>query len=93
MWFRWLLIPLVLVLAAAMTSEVPYPKLSALPFSKWQSLLYTAVILFAAMIYKYNFETAMASVLLLFLTAGPLYCLSLKREEEPEPVSSETRGG
>ena len=83
---RWLLIPLVLILAAAMTSEVPSPKLSAMPFSKWQTLLYMAIALLFSMLYLFNLETAMSSVLLFFLLIAPLYCLSMKREE-PEPAS------
>lgn len=86
---RWLLVPLVVLLAAAMTSEVRYPKLTAMPFAKWQTLLYLALTLFFTMLYLFNLETAMAVVLLMFLLIAPLYCLSLKREElEPAPLKN-----
>ncbi len=86
---HWLLIPLVILLAAAMTSEIRYPKLSAMPFSKWQSFLYMTVALLFAVLFFFNLETAMSAVLLLFLFVAPLYCLSSYRShprEDPLPL-------
>ena len=90
---HWLLIPLILILAAAMTSEVRYPKLSAMPFSKWQTLLYMAITLFFVLLYFLNLETAIAAVLLLFLLVAPLYCLSSYgiKEKESEPVAYQAK--
>lgn len=64
---------LVIILSFLMVSKVRYPKLNALLHVKWQSFL-AGILLEAALVsYYVNVETALASVMLIFIFFAPIY--------------------
>lgn len=73
--FAWGISLLVLFLSFLMVSKVRYPKLSAMKFSKWKSLLYLDLAFSGTVLAFVNFETALAAFALTFLFVSPVYCL------------------
>ena len=70
-------------LSFLMVSRIPYPKLSAIRFSHWQSLFYIGFAVFTGVFSIYQAEAAVAAVVLVFLFLSPVYCLP-GRALEPE---------
>lgn len=63
---------LMLIASVLMVSRIPYPKFSAIKFSKWKPFFYLALIIFAVTCVQVNPETAVGSVFLLFLAVAPI---------------------
>lgn len=72
--FDLLMASFVIVLSFLMVSKVRYPKLTAMKFSRWKSLLYLDLAFSALVCNFFNFETAAAASPLFFLLAAPFYC-------------------
>lgn len=72
---------LAVLLSFLMVSKVRYPKLSAMKFSKWKSLLYFGLAFSGLVWLLVNFETALAAMPLFFLFVAPVYCLPVFGEE------------
>ena len=66
---------LVVLLSFLMVSKICYPKLSAMKYSKWKSLLYFDLAFSGLVWLLVNFETALAAMPLFFLFVAPVYCL------------------
>lgn len=73
--FAWGISLLIALLGFLMVSKVCYPKLSAMKYSKWKSLLYMDVIFAVSTGFFVNFETGLAASPLFFLFVAPIYCL------------------
>lgn len=78
------------IMGLLMVSEIPYPKLSALPFKVWKAFLYAEVLVLLAVTMVLNFESACALVLLLFVFFSPALGMSARRasaqgEDEVNP--------
>ena len=73
--FSLITVSLLVILSCLMVSEIRYPKLSALRFSKWQSFFYAGAAVFAVVFFPFNVQTALCSLSLLYLFLSPLYCL------------------
>ncbi len=73
--FAWGISLLILLLSFLMVSKVRYPKLTAMKFSKWKSLLYLDLAFGAGILLLVNFETALAAIPLFFLFVAPVYCM------------------
>lgn len=63
---------LMLVVSVLMVSRIPYPKFSAIKFSKWKFFFYLALLVFFIACVQVNPETAVGSVFFLFLTLAPI---------------------
>lgn len=63
---------LMLIASVLMVSRIPYPKFSAIKFSKWKFFFYLAFIIFAITCVQVNPETAVGSVFFLFLVLAPI---------------------
>lgn len=74
--FMPLAVVLVGVLSFLMVSKVHYPKLSAIPFAKWQSLLYLGIGSLALVGMFMNWETGLASACFVFVVISPIYSFS-----------------
>ncbi len=85
--FTFILQFLMILMSFLMASQISYPKLSAMKFSRWRSFFYTESFLFIAVFFIMNLETALVSIFLLFLFLSPAYCLpshSTSQETEEE---------
>ncbi len=74
--FAPLLLVFLFIGAFLMVSRVPYPKVSTLPFERWQSLLWLEIGICLLGLISLNAETALAGSCLFFVLAGPLYCMT-----------------
>jgi len=81
--FIFVLVALMSVTSFLMVSRIPYPKLSAIKFSRWQSFFYLEFVLFVLVSFAMNLETALAAIFLAFLFLAPAYCL-------PSPISTDS---
>lgn len=70
---------LILAVAALMVSRIPYPKLSAVKFSKWQFYFYLSFAVFMTICTASNLETAVAFSFGLFTILAPIYGTYLSR--------------
>jgi CDP-diacylglycerol--serine O-phosphatidyltransferase len=80
--FLPVIIALVMAASFLMVSEIKYPKLSAFPFKKWQTLLYTGIGFFVVLLINFNAESAFAGVFLVYLFISPLYGRSISESDE-----------
>ncbi len=67
---------LMIILSALMTSQIPYPKISAMKFSNWKPLFYLGIFIFVLLRIFTNFPTALAGIFLLFSFLAPAYAFS-----------------
>ena len=74
--FAPLLLVFLFVATFLMVSWVPYPKVSTMPFERWQSLLWLEIAVCLLGLIRFNAETALAGSCLLFVLAGPFYCMT-----------------
>ena len=70
---------LMTALGFLMISDIPYPKVSAIKFRTWRTLFFVQVIVFLALFYLLNIESAIASIFLTFLVLSPFYCASFHK--------------
>lgn len=63
---------LMLMVSVLMVSRIPYPKFSAIRFSKWKFFFYSALLVFFIVCVEVNPETAVGSVFFLFLVLAPI---------------------
>lgn len=73
--FKLASISIFLITGFLMVSHVAYPKFSAMPFSKWRSLLYLSLAVCAITFKVMNPETALAAMSCLFVFVSPVTCL------------------
>ena len=81
---------LMTALGFLMVSEIPYPKISAIKFRAWRTLLIVQVAVFGVTFYILNLESAIATIFLTFLVLSPFYCISLNSNL---PSSESEEGG
>lgn len=70
---------LMTALGFLMVSDIPYPKVSAIKFRTWRTLFVVQVVVFFAVFFYFNIESAIASIFLTFLVLSPFYCVSFYR--------------
>jgi len=70
---------LMTALGFLMVSDIPYPKVSAIKFRSWRTLFVVQVIIFLALLFYLNLESAIASIFLTFILLSPFYCVSFHR--------------
>ena len=89
--FTFVAVAFLMLISFLMVSQVRYPKLSAIRFSKWQLLFYLGFVLYVVAFMNFNAETALASVFLLFVFLAPIYGLpSHLPQHENERSSPQT---
>jgi CDP-diacylglycerol--serine O-phosphatidyltransferase len=80
--YAMILLPLMTLLSFLMISDVPYPKLSAVPFASWRSFYAIEAAVFVSLSVAANVETALAVIALLFMVLTPAYPLPMAESEE-----------
>ena len=78
---------LMTALGFLMVSDIPYPKVSAIKFRSWRTLFFVQVVIFAAVFFYFNIESAIASIFLTFIVLSPFYCVSFHKasgEDTPD---------
>lgn len=78
---------LMTALGFLMVSDIPYPKVSAIKFRSWRILFFVQVVIFGAVFFYLNIESAIAAIFLAFLLLAPFYCVSFQKassESVPE---------
>lgn len=75
---------LMTALAFLMSSDIPYPKVSAIRFRTWRTLFIVQVVLFIFTFIYLNIESAIAIVFLTFLVLSPFYCVALTENNSDE---------
>ncbi|HNX68966.1 MAG TPA: CDP-diacylglycerol--serine O-phosphatidyltransferase [Candidatus Omnitrophota bacterium] len=68
---------LMTALAFLMSSDIPYPKISAIKFRSWRTLFVVQLTLLILTYVYLNIESAIAIVFLAFLILSPFYCMVL----------------
>ena len=77
---------LMTALGFLMVSDIPYPKVSAIKFRSWRTLFVVQVVVFFAVFFYLNVESAIASIFLTFIVLSPFYCVSFhKASDEGTP--------
>lgn len=79
---------LMTALAFLMSSDIPYPKVSAIKFRTWRTLFIVQVVLFGLTFVYLNLESAIAVVFLTFLVLSPFYCAAFS-ENDPQVFDEE----
>ncbi len=82
---------LMTALAFLMSSDIPYPKVSAIKFRTWRTLFIVQVLVFILALTYLNIQSAIASVFLAFLVLSPFYCAAFS-EQGPQSADEEKGG-
>ncbi len=90
--FMVILAVLMIFLSFLMISEIMYPKLSAIKFSKWRSFFYLESLIFTIVFTALNFETALGAIFLVFLVLAPAYAFPAYQAEEKSKEGLITKG-
>jgi CDP-diacylglycerol--serine O-phosphatidyltransferase len=80
---------LMTALGFLMVSDIPYPKVSAIKFRSWRILFLVQVVVFSAVFFYLNIESAIASIFLIFIVLAPFYCAAFHKPSDEEAPDGE----